>query len=72
MHLSLACTSVSGIDTQVIACRLDSLANQEAITTLFLQAIDACPEELQKDIITVLPELVSEDEHEVGRIVLFY
>ncbi len=49
-----------------LACRLDSLANQNAITELFLQAIDACPEELQKDILSILSELVGEDEHEVG------
>lgn len=42
------------------------MANQNAITRLFLEAIDACPEELQRDIISILPELVSEDDHEVG------
>lgn len=42
------------------------MANQNAITKLFLEAIDACPEELQRDIISILPELVSEDDHEVG------
>ncbi|BDA41598.1 probable fanconi anemia group D2 protein homolog [Coccomyxa sp. Obi] len=43
---------------------LDNVANQNAVTRLFLEAIDACPEELQRDIISILPELVSEDDHE--------
>ncbi len=48
--------------------RLDSLAgHEESIAGLFLQAIDACGEELQTDILTVLPELITEAEHEVGR-----
>lgn len=46
--------------------RLDNIAaKNESITGLFLQAIDACGDELQADILTVLPELVSEGEHEV-------
>ena len=51
--------------------RLDSVAgDEESIPGLFLQAIDACGEELQADILTVLPELITEAEHEVGHAAL--
>ena len=48
-----------------MACRLDSLACQEAISDMFLNAIDGCSEDLQREIITLLPELLSENAHEV-------
>ena len=49
-----------------VYCRLDSSTCQEhGISTLFMRVMDACGEELQKDILSVLPELLSEGEHEV-------
>ena len=49
-----------------LACRLTSLAPQQAISEMFLKAMDSCcREDLQKEIILLLPELLSEDEHEV-------
>ncbi len=48
-----------------LACRLDSLADQQVISRMFLSAMDGCSEALQKEIILLLPELLSEDEHEV-------
>ena len=49
----------------MFACRLDSLADQQAISRMFLTAMDGCSEGLQKEIILLLPELLSEEEHEV-------
>lgn len=63
---------VAGLDRYRPDYRLDSMANQNAITRLFLEAIDACPEDLQRDIISILPELVSEDDHEVRCIPTLY
>ena len=56
----------SGISTSVI-CRLDSSACQEhgGISSLFMRVMDACGEELQRDILSVLPELLNETNHEV-------
>ena len=48
-----------------LTCRLDSLADQQAISKMFLNALDGCNEGLQKELILLLPELLSEDEHEV-------
>ena len=48
-----------------LACRLDSLSHQQAISEMFLNAMDGCSEGLQKEIILLLPELLTEDEHEV-------
>jgi DNA-binding protein YbaB len=38
---------------------------------MFMEAMDACPEDLQLDMISILPELLSEDEHEVLQDLMF-
>ena len=61
----LSMCSINGVSAANVACRLDSLACQQAISEMFLNAIDGCSEGLQKEIITLLPELLSEEEHKV-------
>lgn len=70
-HPHSSCMRMEGIRVypQIHALRrLDSLQNQEAITNMFMEAMEACPEDLQKDMISIIPELLSEDEHEVSDI----
>lgn len=46
--------------------RLDHVADPRALTDKLLEVLPVCPEELKKDAITFLPEVATEDDHEVG------
>lgn len=47
-------------------CRLDHVADPHHLTTLFLELLGDFPEVVQRDAITFLPEIATEEDHEVG------
>ena len=42
------------------------MADPQALTAKLLEVLPVCPEELKRDAISFLPEVATEDDHEVG------
>ena len=47
-------------------CRLDHVPDPHHLTTLFLELLGDFPEVVQRDAITFLPEIATEEDHEVS------
>lgn len=58
----------SNLSLTVLCIRVDHLADGHRLTLLLLEVIDACTDELQKDIISFLPEVCPENDTEVNPI----
>lgn len=48
-----------------LPCRLDHVADARGLTDKLLEVLTVCPEELKKDAISFLPEVATEDSHQV-------
>ncbi len=46
-------------------CRVDHIVDGHGLTMMLLEVIDACSEELQKDIISFIPEISPDADTEV-------
>lgn len=49
-------------------CRLDHVADPQALTERLLEVLAVCPEHVRRDAITFLPEVATEDNYDVGAV----
>lgn len=50
--------------------RLDHVVDARGLTDKLLEVLPVCPEEVKRDAITFLPEVATEDDHEVCAVVV--